>query len=183
MITVAPRIYPSLPQYTPLFNNYMRRSQNLPLPLRIYPLLNICMRHSQNPKPRIYPLFSTTICDSPKIYSPLLEYTPILSKYMRHPHNLALSRRIYNTLLNIYVRSMYAMLPQIISLSQYINPFSITKYIRHSAPLYQYNIPLNIYSQPSDNLPPSQNLPLHSRIYPLFLQLHATFPESTPIIP
>ena len=34
-----PRIYPSLPEYTPLFNNYniMRPSQNLPLPPRIYP--------------------------------------------------------------------------------------------------------------------------------------------------
>ena len=33
----APRIYPSLLEYTPLFNKYMRPSQNIPLPPRIYP--------------------------------------------------------------------------------------------------------------------------------------------------
>ena len=38
-ICERPRIYPFLPEYTPLFNNYniMRPSQNLPLPPRIYP--------------------------------------------------------------------------------------------------------------------------------------------------
>ena len=35
----TPRIYPSLPEYTPFFNNYkiMRPSKNLSLPPRIYP--------------------------------------------------------------------------------------------------------------------------------------------------
>ena len=60
-----PRIYPSLPAYTPIFNNYfiMRRSQNLSLPPRIYPPFNNCMRHSQKlsfPQ-RIHPTFLTTI--------------------------------------------------------------------------------------------------------------------------
>ena len=32
-----PRIYPSLPEYTTIFNNYLWSSQNLPLPPRIYP--------------------------------------------------------------------------------------------------------------------------------------------------
>ena len=46
----SPKIYTSLPECTPLLNNYyiMRRSRNLPLPLRIYPL-------------------SATICDTSKI--------------------------------------------------------------------------------------------------------------------
>ena len=34
---MAPRIYPFLPEYTPFFKNYMRPSQNIPLPPRIYP--------------------------------------------------------------------------------------------------------------------------------------------------
>ena len=37
MYLPEPWIYPSLPEYTPLFNNYVRPYQNLPLPLRIYP--------------------------------------------------------------------------------------------------------------------------------------------------
>ena len=47
-----PRIYHSLPEYTLLFNNYMRPSQNQPPPPKIYPppLLNDynIMRPSQN---------------------------------------------------------------------------------------------------------------------------------------
>ena len=44
-----PRIYPSLSEYIPLFNNSMRRSQNLPLLPRIYPLFkNAHLRPSQN---------------------------------------------------------------------------------------------------------------------------------------
>ena len=37
-----PRIYPSLSEYIPLFNNSMRRSQNLPLLPRIYPPFQKC---------------------------------------------------------------------------------------------------------------------------------------------
>ena len=50
---------PPLFNNTPLFNNYMRRSQNLPL------------------LPRIYRLFQQMyICDPLRIYSSLQEYTP-----------------------------------------------------------------------------------------------------------
>ena len=81
------RIYPSLPVYTLLFNQficttlpestppfknippfttnlYVQPSQNLPLPPRIYPLFNNYMRPSQNLPlpPRIYPLFNKFIC-------------------------------------------------------------------------------------------------------------------------
>ena len=70
-----PRMYPSLPKYTPLFNNYniMRPSQNIPL------------------LPRIYPPFATTIilCDPPRIYPSFPKYTPF-SKilYVRPSQNL-----------------------------------------------------------------------------------------------
>ena len=69
------RIYPSLPEYTPLFYTYVRPSQNLPLPPRIYPLpfyfLATIMRPSQNLPlpPRIYPPFQ-------QLYATLLESTP-----------------------------------------------------------------------------------------------------------
>ena len=68
-----PRIYPSLPKYTPLFHNYMRPSQNLPLPPRIYPLFHkyIIMQHSQNLTlpPRICSSFKPIyMCDHPIIY-------------------------------------------------------------------------------------------------------------------
>ena len=45
IICVAPRIYPPPPSQNPptTFYHYMRRSQNLPLPLKIYFLFNNCM--------------------------------------------------------------------------------------------------------------------------------------------
>ena len=55
----APRIYPSLPDYTPppLFHYYMRCSQNLPLPSRIpHPFFYHHMRNLPL-SPRINPLF------------------------------------------------------------------------------------------------------------------------------
>ena len=44
-----PGIYHSLPEYTPICNSYfiMQRSQDLSLPLSIYPPFNNCMRLSQ----------------------------------------------------------------------------------------------------------------------------------------
>ena len=103
------RIYPSLPEYTPLFNNYniMRPSQHIPLPPRIYPLFNNSMRCSQNLPllPRIYlppfqqmhmcapgstppsqnipPPLSTTIilCEPRRIYPSLPKYTPLFNNY------------------------------------------------------------------------------------------------------
>ena len=53
----ALRINVSIPEYTPIFYNYMRRSQNQPLPHKIYnPFFHSYMRHSQNLllPPRIY---------------------------------------------------------------------------------------------------------------------------------
>ena len=79
-----PRMYPSLSEYTPIFNNYMQPSKNLPHPPRIYPLLNNYVRPSHNlPLPsRIYPLSIITICDTLGIYPYLRvpEYTPLFSQ-------------------------------------------------------------------------------------------------------
>ena len=136
-----PRIYPSLPEYTPLFNKficatlpestppsqnlppfstnlYVRPSQNLPLPPRIYPpplqqmymcnplriypnlpeytlLFNkfICatLPESTPPSQNLHPpCQSIYMCDPPKIYPSLPEYTPLFNNYniMRPSHNL-----------------------------------------------------------------------------------------------
>ena len=77
-----PRIYPSIPEYTPPpFNNYniMRPSHNVPLPHKIHPLSNefICAtlpKSTTSPlppslPPRIYPLFQ-------QLYETLPESTP-----------------------------------------------------------------------------------------------------------
>ena len=73
---------PPLPEYTPLFNNYMQHPQNLPLPPRIYPP----------------PLILTTICDPPRIYPSLPPYQsqpPLFNNHMQHSQNLPLHPRIY----------------------------------------------------------------------------------------
>ena len=75
----ALRICPTLPEYTPLFNNYMRLCQNLPLPLRIYP-----------------PPFSTSICDTPRIY-PSQNISPFqqLLYYATLPESTPLSQNMF----------------------------------------------------------------------------------------
>ena len=66
-----PRIYPSLPEYTPsLLSYYMRPSQNLPLPPRIYPYfqqLYATLPESTLPPKNVPPPFLVTICDPPRI--------------------------------------------------------------------------------------------------------------------
>ena len=79
-----PSIYPSLPEYTPYSTNlYVRPSQNLPLPPRIYSPLKTTRILCD--APRIYPISpkytpppppSTTICSTLRIYPFLPEYTP-----------------------------------------------------------------------------------------------------------
>ena len=80
-----PRIYPSRPEYTLLYNNYMRPFQNPPLFPRIYPpfqQLYVTLPESTPPSQNIPP-FSTTICDPPRIYPSLSEYTHLFNNYMR----------------------------------------------------------------------------------------------------
>ena len=100
-----PRIYPSLTEYTPLLNIYMRPSQNLSLPYRIYPPFEhlYATLPESNPPSQNTPPFLTTICDPPRIYPFLSEYTP------------------FSTSVNICVT-----LPESTHLSQNIPLFSIT---------------------------------------------------------
>ena len=102
----------------------MRPSQNLPLPLRIYPLFNNYMRPTQNQPlpPRIYahnipppPLFDNYIYltnffthDTPRIYPSLPEYTLFSTNlYLRSSQNQLLAPRIYPPF-----QQLYATLPE-----------------------------------------------------------------------
>ena len=91
IISEPPRIYPSFLNYTTFSTNlYVRPSQNLPLPPRIYPAFQKHMRPSQYLRlsPRIYPTFQqleyyATLPEStfpPKYISPF-------NNYMRHSQN------------------------------------------------------------------------------------------------
>ena len=85
----APRIYPGVDPELYLRVDYSR-SQNLPLPPRIYPLYCdfvkcLWLPESTPPPPRIYPLFQQIYMrDHPRIYPSLPEYPgiyPSLSEY------------------------------------------------------------------------------------------------------
>ena len=153
-----PRIYLSLPEYTPLFNNYMRPSQNIPFPLRIYPPFQ--HMYMCDP-PRIYPSLppsqktppfqqlnatfpestplSTAIilCDAPRIYPSLPEYTPpppFQQLFITLPESTPPSRNI-PTFQQLYY---YTTLPESIppSISPRITPPPpFNNYMRHSQKL------------------------------------------------
>ena len=114
------RIYPSVPEHSlppfqqlcstlpestppsqniPFFNNYVRSSQNLPIPpSQNIPPFSTPIWHlpESTPPSQNIPPFSTTICDPPRIYPSLREYTPSLfSYYMRPSQNLPLPLRMY----------------------------------------------------------------------------------------
>ena len=99
-----PRIYPPpLPEYTPLFNNYiiMRHSQNRSLPeytpslstticdtLRNYPSLReyppppfVRQLYAPSVSEYISPHLSTIICDIPRIYPSVTEYAPFSRRF------------------------------------------------------------------------------------------------------
>ena len=190
----------------------MRPSKNLPLPLRIYPLFNKSyVRPYQNlPLPsKIYPPpFSTTICDPPRIYPSLPEYTPFLITvlYATLSESTPLSQnipppfstticdppRIYSSLPEytpFSITVLYATLPESTPPSQNMSSFSTNLYVRpsHNLPLPPRIYPplFNNYMRPCQNLPyPSlpeytppppfnnymrhfQNLPVPLRIYTL----------------
>ena len=167
------RILP-LPEYTPLFNNYMRPSQNLslpsrynlfstnvyvrpppppsqnlPLPPRICPPFNNYLRSSQNlPLPPRYNIFSANVYVRP----PLTESTP-LSKNMPP------------------FQQLYAILPESTPPSRniYTPPF------QQYPPFQQLYATLPESTLPSQNIPPfstnvylrpSKNLLVPPRIYP-----------------
>ena len=72
----------------PFFNNYVQSFQNLPLPPRIHPPFSttiiLCDPSRIDPSllPGYTPPFSTTIilCDPPRVYPSLSEYTPLCNK-------------------------------------------------------------------------------------------------------
>ena len=81
------RIYPSLPEYTPLFNNKpisdppesTPPSRNIPPSQQIY-YYGTLPESTLSPSQNIPPL-STTMCDTPRIYKSLHEYTPLFNKF------------------------------------------------------------------------------------------------------
>ena len=99
--------------------------QNLPFPLRIYLLFKNYMRPSQNIPlpPRIHPSFSTTICDTPRIYPSLQEYTLLFNKIIcgTLPESIPPSQ---NT--PIFNKFICATLPESTPLSQNTPLFSTT---------------------------------------------------------
>ena len=100
-----PRIYHSLPESTPIFNNYIRPSQYLPLTLRIYPppsfnkFISATLPEYTPPSQNIPP-FSTNICEPPRIYPSLSEYTPFKQMYMCDPPRIHPSLPEYAPLFN-----------------------------------------------------------------------------------
>ena len=155
------RIYPSIPEYTPLsknvhvrpsqyihppqnipplFNNYMQPSQNLPLPLRNestpppFNYYNVIFPESTPPSQNIPPFQKIYMCNPPSIHPSLPEYTPPFQQ-------------------------LYATLPEYTPSSQNIPLSSTTTCIilcddpRIYPSLPEYTPLFNNYMRPSQNLP------------------------------
>ena len=87
---LPPRIYPPFQQLYATFPESSPPSQNIPPFQQLYVTLPESTPHSQN-----IPSVSTTICDPPRIYPSLPEYTLRFINYMRPSQNLPLPLRIY----------------------------------------------------------------------------------------
>ena len=160
-----PRIYPSLPEYTSLSANlYVRPSQNLPLPPRIYP-----------PFQQIY------MCDPPRIYPSLPEYTPLFTKYIcaTLPESTPPAQNIplfSTTMLLCGAPGIYPSLSEYTPFQQLYGTLSETTPPSENAPPFfdNYMTPPPPSSQNIPLLPLynymrySKNLPLSHWIYPLF---------------
>ena len=185
-----PRIYPSLPEYIPLFNkcmcdptlpestppsqnipplfnNYMRPSQNIPLP----PMANIPPFQQMYVRP--YP---------PRIYPSLPESTPPFqliyvcdNNYMRPSQNTTLPPEY--TPFSTTVCDLPRIYP---SLPEYRPNHLFNKCMcdprriyppppEYTPPFQQLHATLLEYTPPSQNIPPFQQL-----------KYYATLPESTP---
>ena len=104
----APRMYPSLPEYTPFSTNvYVQTFQNLPLPPKIYPLFNKCLYatlpESTPPSQNISSFQQLYVTSQNPPFLP--EYTPLFNNYntMRHSQNLPLLPKIYLSLFNYFM--------------------------------------------------------------------------------
>ena len=163
-----PRIYPSLPEYTPPFqridtcdpSRIYSSSQNIP-PFQ--------QMHMCDP-PSIYPSlpestpFSTIMCDPPRIYPCLPECTPLLTT------KCDLSR-IYPSLLEytptFFNNYIIITLPESTLPSQNISPFS-TIILSCDAP--------RIYPSLTEYTPVSTTMCDTPRNWPTFWQLYAPLP-------
>ena len=182
-----PRIYPSLPEYTPLFNKciwaalpestppsqnippfsrnlYVRPCQNLPLPPRKYPLFNKCIicdpprtYPPPPPLPEYTPLISQFICATLPESTPPSQNKPPLSANMCDPARIYPSLPEYTPLISQFI---CATLPESTPTSPNIPPFQ-----------QMYNM------RSSQNLPPP---PLPEYTPPISQFICATLPESTP---
>ena len=115
----------------------MRPSQNLPLPSRIYPLLNKFVYATISIStllPKIYPLFKNYMRPSQKLPS-LLEYCPLFNNYIRPSQNLPLPPRKCSTIILCDAPNIYP------SLSKY-TPFQ------------------QLYATLTESTHPSRNIPL-----------------------
>ena len=175
-----PRIYPSLPEYTLLFNKFT--CANLPKPTPSLP------EYTPHPFQQIY------MCSPPIIYTSLLEYTSFSTNlHVRPSQNLTLPPRIYPPFQQIYMcepPKTYPLPPRI-----YPPPLSTNLHVRpyQNMPLPpRFSIPicdppriypfLTEYPPPhvfKDYMRPSQKHPLPPRIYPSLHQLYTTLPELT----
>ena len=178
------RIYPSLPGSTPFIVIMwsLFGSQNLPPSLPVYTpfsttSLYATLPESFSPSQNI-PTFLTIICDPPRIYPYVPEYTPPLNSYMRPSQNLPLSLRInppplFNNCDIIRpsqnlplpprytpIRQLYATLPACTLPSQNILLFN--NYMRSSQ---NPPLPPRIYLLFNNYLRPSQNVAIPPRIY------------------
>ena len=126
----------------------MRPSQNLPLPPRIYPpplSTTILSTPSRNLPPPPPPFQQIYMCDPPRIYPSLSEYTP-------------LSTTICDPL------RIYPSLPE-------YTPFSTTILLCDASIIYPP--PPRIYPSFNNCMRHPQKLPFPQRITPLFWQLYA----------
>ena len=162
-MSLAPRIYPSLPEYTPYSTNlYVRPSQNV------------------TPFPEYTPPIFQQLCDPPRIYPSLQEYThpfqqlwpslnlflppriyPYLNNYMRPSQNLPLPPsiplRIYNLFNNCMRYSQNLPLsPRIYPPFQHMYMYDPPR-IYPSLPKYT-TFSITICDNP-DSTHPSQNIP------------------------
>ena len=145
-LPLRPRTYPP-----PLFTNYMRPSQNLPLP-EYTTLFNkcICATLPESPPSQNIPLFNNYVRPSENwIY-------PLFNNYMRSSQNIPLPLRIYPPFQQMYI---CATLPEYTPPYQNTPPFSTTK----CDPPRIYPLPLPEYTPLFNNyiiMRHSQNLSL-----------------------
>ena len=200
-----PRNYPSLPEYTPLFKKCLCATlpESTPPSQNIPPFHQLCatLLESNPSSQNIPPFQQIYMCDPPRIYPSLPEYTPFFNNcmrpfqnllatppppsqnippfnnYVQPSQNLILPTRIYPPFQQIYIVWPSQNLP----LPPWIySPFN--NYMRPSQNLpLPPSLPPRIYTPIFNNnfimrrypksIPPSQNTPP-------FQQLYATLPET-----